>query len=169
MAEKKILIVDYDTQSIETLAKLLKSKKLQILKATDGKSAYEKFSTEKPNLVILEAILPKMHGFDLTKRITRESKGQVPVIIVTGLYRGPQYRHEAMSSFGAAEYFEKPVDAERFVSTVKQLLHDEDDIEDELPDSTAVLDSLSKIISKIARKKDPAVEASSAEDKGNPV
>jgi DNA-binding response OmpR family regulator len=167
MAEKKILLVDYDTQSLDTLAKLLKSKKLQILRATDGQSAYEMFGTEKPDLVILEAILPKMHGFDLTKKISQESNGQVPVIIVTGLYRGPQYRHEAINSCGATEFFEKPVDTERFVSVVKQLLHDEDDIEDELPDSNAVLESLSKIVSKIMGRKSSESRADAPEDKGN--
>jgi len=143
MSEKKIMIVDYDAQSLETLARLLKSQKLQIIKATDGQMAYEKFHKEKPDLVILEAILPKIHGFDLTKKISQESMGRVPVVIVTGLYRGPKYRHEALSTFGASDYFEKPVDAERFVGTVRQLLQEEEDIIESLPDSNAVIESLS--------------------------
>lgn len=144
MIEKKVLIVDYDTQSLETLAKLLKPQKVQILKATDGQMAYEKFQAEKPDLVILEAILPKIHGFDLTKKISQESGGRVPVVIVTGLYRGPQYRHEALNSFGAADYFEKPVDADKFLTTVIQLLHDEEDIEEDLPGADEVIESLSR-------------------------
>ena len=124
------------------MAKLLKSQKVQIIKAADGQAAYDKFKSEKPDLVILEAILPKIHGFDLTKKISQESEGRVPVIIVTGLYRGPQYRHEALSSFGAADYFEKPVDPEKFVSSVMQLLHDEEDIEEDLPDPDSVIEGL---------------------------
>ena len=146
MIEKKILIVDYDSQSLESMAKLLKSQKLHIIKAVDGQAAYDKFKSEKPDLVILEAILPKIHGFDLTKKISQESGGRVPVIIVTGLYRGPQYKHEALSSFGAADYFEKPVDKEKFVSSVMQLLHDEEDIDEELPDSDSVIENLNQKI-----------------------
>lgn len=146
MTEKKVLLVDYDTQSLEVLAKLLKPQKVQVIKATDGQMAYEKYQAEKPDLVVLEAILPKIHGFDLTKKISQESGGRVPVVIVTGLYRGPQYRHEALSSFGAADYFEKPVDPDKFLTTVIQLLHDEEDIEEDLPAAEDVIESLSRRI-----------------------
>jgi len=146
MEEKKILIVDYDSQSLETMSKLLKSQKLRIIQAADGQEGYDKFKSDKPDLVILEAILPKVHGFDLTKKIFQESQGRIPVIIVTGLYRGPQYKHEALSSFGAADYFEKPVDPDKFVNSVMQLLRDEEDIEEDLPDSDSVIAGLSQRI-----------------------
>lgn len=142
MAEKKILVVDYDAGSLENLSKLLKSHKFHVIKAADGEAGYDKFIAEKPDLVVLEAILPKMHGFDLTKRITQESEGRVPVVIVTGLYKGPHYRQEALGALGAADFFEKPVDPEAFVSAVKRLLHD-DDFDEVLPDSNAVLEALS--------------------------
>jgi len=143
MAEKKIMIVDYEAQSLDSMAELFKPYKVQIIKAADGLAAYEKFKTEKPDLVILEAILPKIHGFDLTKKISQESRGSVPVVIVTGLYRGPQYKHEALTSFGATDYFEKPLDKERFLASVLNLLNAEEDIEEELPDSTAIIENLS--------------------------
>jgi len=144
MAEKKVLIVDYDTQSLDALTRLIKSQKIQVVTATDGQAGYEKFRSEKPDLVILEAILPKVHGFDLTKKITQESGGQVPVVIVTGLYKGPQYRHEAIVTFGASDYFEKPVDPDRFVEAIRQLVRDEEDIDDVLPDSNAVIEGLAR-------------------------
>jgi len=150
MAEKKILIVDYDTQSLDSLSRLIKSQKIQVVTASDGQSGYDKFRSEKPDLVILEAILPKIHGFDLTKKITQESGGQVPVVIVTGLYKGPQYRHEAISTFGASDYFEKPVDPDRFVDTIHQLVRDEEDIEEALPDPNTVIETLSKRVRDMA-------------------
>lgn len=146
MAEKKILIVDYDAQSLESLVQLFKAYKLKIIKATDGLSAYEKFKSEKPDLVILEAILPKLHGFDLTKKISQESKGSIPIVIVTGLYRGAQYKQEALSSFGASDYFEKPYDSEKLLSSVLNLLNEEEDIEEDLPDSDSIVEKLSKRI-----------------------
>jgi DNA-binding response OmpR family regulator len=146
MTDKKILVVDYDNGSLEYLCHLLEPYKFQIIKAADGQSAYEKFREEKPDIVILEAILPKIHGFDLTKRISEETHGRVPVIIVTGLYRGPQYRLEALSTFGAADYFEKPVDKERLLRSVMSLLEEEEDIEENLPDSESVIRNLSERI-----------------------
>ena len=144
MAAKKVLIVDYDTQSLDALTRLIKSPVVQVVTATDGQSGYEKFRSEKPDLVILEAILPKVHGFDLTKKIVQESGGRVPVVIVTGLYKGPQYRHEAIVTFGASDYFEKPVDPDRFVDAIRQLVRDDEDIEEPLPDPDAVIEGLAR-------------------------
>lgn len=163
MAGKTILIVDYDTQSLESLRKLLTSQKYHVITAGDGQAGYDMFAKEKPDLVVLEAILPKIHGFDLTKKITQESKGQVPVIIVTGLYRGPQYRHEAMVSFGATDYFEKPLDNDRFLSVLKEKLHDEDDIEEDLPDSNSIIEILKKRI--LGRSKSAPSEVSGGQGK----
>ncbi len=146
MADKKILIVDYDNASLETLTALFEPQKFVVIKAGDGQAAYEKFREEKPDIVILEAILPKIHGFDLTKRISEETHGRVPVIIVTGLYRGPQYRLEALSTFGAADYFEKPVDQKRLLQSVMNLLEEDEEIMDDLPDSAEVLRNLSQRI-----------------------
>ncbi len=134
MAEKKILIVDFDINSLESLAEIFENHNIQIVKARDGATAYEKFQTEKPNLVILEAMLPKLHGFDLTQKIVKESKGSVPVIIVTGVYKGHQYRNEAMRNFGASGYFEKPVDTKKLLNEVMNHIQDESDMEEEIPE-----------------------------------
>ena len=144
MTEKKILIVDYDAAGLEKLAKLLKTNRYHVVTAADGRAGYEACLAEKPDLVVLEAMLPKLHGFDLTQKISRETQGRVPVVLITGLYKGPQYRQEALSALGASEYFERPLDSEAFIGAVKRLLHDEDEFEDELPDSNSVIEALSR-------------------------
>jgi DNA-binding response OmpR family regulator len=144
MANKKILIVDYDSNSLDSMASIFEPYEFQIIKATDGLSAYDSFQKEKPDLVILEAMLPKLHGFDLAKKISTESKGRVPVIIVTGLYRGPVYRNEALNYLGASEYFEKPYEEAKLVESALNLLKEEEEIKEELPDSDAILESLSQ-------------------------
>jgi len=143
MAEKKILLVDYDKKNRDALAALFAPYRFQILLAADGTTAYESFRIENPDLVILEAILPKLHGFDLTKRITQESKGRTSVIIVTGLYRGPQYKHEALTSFGAAAYFEKPFNNETLLQTALDLLKEKSDFGVDLPTAAEVVRFLS--------------------------
>lgn len=143
MAEKKILVVDYDAKSLADLTKLLKANKFKVVTAADGQAGYDAFRAESPDLVVLEAMLPKIHGFDLTRKITNEAKVHVPVVLITGLYKGPKYRREATNDLGAAAYFEKPIDPEAFLKAVKLLLHDEDEIDEELPDSNAVIAALS--------------------------
>ncbi len=134
MAEKKILIVDFDIKSLESLAEIFENHNIQIVKARDGAAAFEKFQSEKPDLVILEAMLPKLHGFDLTQKIVKESKGSVPVIIVTGVYKGHQYRNEAIRNFGASGYFEKPFDTKKLLNEVLSHIQDETDMEEEIPE-----------------------------------
>jgi DNA-binding response OmpR family regulator len=148
VSDKKILIVDYEAKTIESLTRLFKPYRFQIISASDGITAYEKFKLENPDLVILEAILPKLHGFDLTRRIVQESKGTVPVVIVTGLYRGPQYKHEALATFGAAEFIEKPYNEDYLIRTVLTLLKEKVDIEIDLPTTAEVVDYLEKHLKK---------------------
>ncbi len=148
MAAKKILIVDYDPKSLESMVNLFLPHEFVIVKASDGQEAYEKYKAEKPDLIILEAMLPKLHGFDLTQKVYSETKGTVPVVIVTGLYKGAQYRNEAMNSFGAAEYFEKPLDEKKFVESVLSLLIEEIDIDEKLPAPEEVINSVSELLPK---------------------
>ena len=148
MAKRKILIVDYDKESLDKLTELFTSQGFQIIKAVDGQSAYDIYKKEKPDLMLIEAMLPKLHGFDLTQKIYSETKGAVPVVILTGLYKGPQYKNEAIRSFGAADYFEKPYDKEKLVSAINNLLHDEIDIKEKLPDPASVIAMISEMIPK---------------------
>ncbi|MFQ6107923.1 MAG: response regulator transcription factor [Candidatus Aminicenantales bacterium] len=146
MPEKKILIVDFDVNSLHSLTDLFKSHGMEVVTATDGISAYEKFKEEKPDAVILEAMLPKLHGFDLTLKIFQETKGQIPVIILTGVYKGPQYKSEALRSFGASDYYEKPVDEKKLMDAVMGLLTEEEDIKEELPSPESVLKNLAEMV-----------------------
>ncbi|MFQ6069005.1 MAG: PleD family two-component system response regulator [Candidatus Aminicenantales bacterium] len=148
MTEKKILIVDYDTKNTDHLARLFSCYDFNIVKANDGATAYEKYKTEQPDLIILEAMLPKMHGFDLTKKISQETDGRLPIIIVTGIYRGAQYRNEALNFLGASDYFEKPVDEKSLVKKVLSLLGVEAEVEEELPNPDSVLENLARRIKK---------------------
>ena len=144
MKDKKILVVDFDEESLIALSNLVFEEGFQAVTAMDGLSGYEKFKADNFDLVMVEPMLPKLHGFDLTKRISQESRGTVPVIIVTGLYKGSQYRHEALTTFGASDYFEKPIDNERLVSSILSFLKEKLDIPLDLPEPQAVIDFLSK-------------------------
>lgn len=159
MPERKILIVDYDPQSLDSLSKLFEEYSIKIIKANDGVAGYEKFKSEKPDLVLLEAMLPKMHGFDLSLKISQETEGRVPVVIITGVYKGPKYKNEALRSFGASDYFEKPFDEKNLVNSVLSLLSEEEEIEDDLPSSDDVVENLTEMIkdtSFLSKKEKPS-------------
>lgn len=169
MAEKKILIIDYDTKSLDYLAQLFDTYEYQIIKATDGLSGYDTFKSEKPDLIILEAMLPKLHGFDLTKKISQETNGKVPIIVVSGVYRGPQYRNEALNYLGASGYFEKPVDEARLVESVLNNLGERTGIEEELPDPDSIIKSLLKRIKIRSKKSNKEESVEEKKEAGPPL
>ena len=148
MPGKKILVADYDRASLQELQALFEGHHFEVLAAADGQAAYNMYKEEGPDLLIIEAMLPKLHGFDLTARVYEETKGAVPVIIVTNLYKGAQYRNEALRSFGAAEYFEKPLDHEQLMGAVNKLIQEEKDIADDLPSAKEVYAALKKELKK---------------------
>jgi DNA-binding response OmpR family regulator len=146
MPEKKVLIVDYDKKSIENLGRLFSSHDLEVVTATDGESAFQKYQVENPDLILLEPMLPKLHGFDLVKKIRKESGSKIAIVIITALYKSPQYRNEALNTLGVAEYLDKPCNEEQLLNTVLSLVHGETgEIEEDLPDSDSVIKTLTKM------------------------
>ncbi len=154
MAGKKILIVDYDTKSIDFLSKLFEAHKIEVMTAMDGVDAYEKFKADEPDLVLLEAMLPRMHGFDLAQKIYQDTKGRVPVIIITAVYKGHQYRNEAIRTFGVSDYYEKPYDQDKLVNRVLSLIGEREEVEEDiseipgLPDPDSVIETLTEMLKK---------------------
>ena len=149
MSEKKILIVDYEKKSLEAIKNLFLPYNLQIITANDGRSAFEKYTAERPDVILLEPMLPKLHGFELAKKIREDSEGKTPIIIVTALYKGAQYRKEAEKSLGVTEYFEKPYEDETLLNAVLKIIHNEVPIEEELPDPEDIIKTLSDMADSI--------------------
>ncbi|HYA48726.1 MAG TPA: TonB family protein, partial [Burkholderiales bacterium] len=69
-----------------------------------------------------EAMLSKIHGFELCDRITKHPVRKVPVFIMTGVYKDRVYRTEALRTYGALEYFEKPLDMLKFLASIHAVL-----------------------------------------------
>jgi TonB family protein len=125
MNDKKILIVDFDAESLIALSNLVYEEGFQAETAADGLTAYEKFRSGNFDLVILEPMLPKLHGFELCKRIVGHPDRKVPIIIVTAIYREPSCRLESLNVHGAAAFFTKPYNKEELRSKMLQLLVEE--------------------------------------------
>lgn len=122
MAMKRILVIDYDQASLAVLHKTLTQEGFDVVLAGDGQAGWEKFQSEKPDLVLMEAMLSKIHGFELCDRITKDPVRKVPVFIMTGVYKDRVYRTEALRTYGASEYFEKPLDMLKFLASIHAVL-----------------------------------------------
>lgn len=119
---KKILIIDYDQSALASLKGTLVKEGYQVVTAGDGQAGWEKFNRESPDLVLMEAMLPKVHGFELCQRITSERDSVAPVFIMTGVYKDRVYRTEALRTYGASEYFEKPLNMAELLASVEAVL-----------------------------------------------
>lgn len=122
MRNEKILVVEFEENSLSSLLDLLQTEGFEVVTAKDGHEGLLKFESENPDLVILEPMLLKLHGFDLCRKISKDSPNKTPVIITTGFYKGEHYKSEAIETFGAAAFFEKPYKGEELLTTINDLL-----------------------------------------------
>lgn len=124
MTGKKILLVDYDPKSLTYTQTLLQGAGFEVSTCGDGLSAIDQFKSEAPDIVLLSAMLPKMHGFEVCSNIRKLPGGEkTPVVIITDVYKGKRYRVDAMQKYGATEYIEKPIEDANLVSILKGLVN----------------------------------------------
>ncbi len=118
----KALIADFDSTSLEILSSYLKEAGMEVIMAKDGLTALELFRNQKPQIVFLEAMLPKMSGFELSQQIYIETQGKVPVIIITGIYKDSRHKMEAIQTYKAAAFLTKPWQREEMAKAILDVL-----------------------------------------------
>lgn len=106
----KIVVVDDEEKITRMLQILLEQHGYQVLVSHDGLAAYDMIVKEKPDLVLSDLLLPRLHGFELCKRI-RETAGLdgTPVILMTAVYKTTKYKGEAVR-YGANDFVIKPLE-----------------------------------------------------------
>ena len=105
----KILVVDDEADIRQLLQTALRSKSYQVELAERGLEALQKIKKWQPDLVLLDAMLPEVHGFEICQKIkTSKRFSQVPVIMITAVYKGWRYAQDVRKTYGADDYIEKP-------------------------------------------------------------
>ncbi len=83
---KKILFVEDETALQKTIGDILKQEKYKVVSAMDGEAGLQMARTEKPDLILLDLVLPKMHGFEVLKALKAdEATKYIPIIVLTNL------------------------------------------------------------------------------------
>ena len=118
MDKTRILIVDDDKNICELLRLYLEKEGYETSLAYDGEEALEKFTSDKPNLVLLDVMMPKMDGWEVCRRIRATS--QVPVIMLTA--KGETFDKVLGLELGADDYIVKPFDTKEVVARIKAVL-----------------------------------------------
>lgn len=118
---KKILVVDDNNDSRELVIKVLKNQGYEMIEAIDGEEALEKAISEKPDLILMDISIPKINGYEVTKRLkSLDEFKDIPVIALTAhAMKGD--RVKALEA-GCEGYISKPINVRELPVQIKSYL-----------------------------------------------
>jgi CheY-like chemotaxis protein len=122
MAMKKILLVDDSRTALMVERSILEKRTTyQCVTASDGLEAVTKASTERPDLVLMDVVMPNMNGFEACKKMRELAETRnIPIILVTT--RGEETYMEAGFQSGCNDYLTKPVNGEELIRVLQSYL-----------------------------------------------
>jgi two-component system phosphate regulon response regulator PhoB len=116
---EKILLVDDEEAIIESIEFALKQEGFEVVKAGDGQEALQKVQLEKPNLIVLDLMLPEVSGLEVC-RILRRERNEVPIIMLTA--KGEEIDRVIGLEVGADDYLVKPFSLRELTARIRALL-----------------------------------------------
>ncbi len=118
---KKILIVDDDLDSLKLVGTTLEREGYDIVAASDGEKALQQVAAERPNLILLDVMMPKMDGYEVTRRLKGDpTTASIPIILFTAKAQvGDKVEGLEM---GADDYMTKPTHPAELVARVRAML-----------------------------------------------
>ena len=117
MAIQKILLVDDSKTELHFLSELLTRKGFSVRTAENGEEAMRRLADDKPDLILMDVVMPGQNGFQLTRTITRDPRfADVPVIMCTS--KGLETDKVWGMRQGARDYVVKPVDADELIAKI---------------------------------------------------
>ncbi len=121
MMRKKILLVD-DAETILMMERMILGKAgYELLTAKDGQEAVAKAVTERPDLILMDVVMPKMDGFEACRQLRgRDTTKAIPIIMVTT--RGEATNVESAFQSGCDDYITKPINGLEVLAKVKSAL-----------------------------------------------
>lgn len=121
---KSILIIDDDETIIKIVRPLLISRGFSVLTTSTGETGLQIAKNQKPDLIILDVILPGMKGREVCKKLKENrDTSQIPVVFLTAKFSEDDIQAER--AVGAVSHLTKPVNANELVKTVKNILESE--------------------------------------------
>ncbi len=118
MSMGKILVADDDKNICELIRLYLEKEGYTTIIANDGMEAVEKFTSENPDLILLDVMMPKLDGWQVCREVRQKSN--VPIIMITA--KGETFDKVLGLELGADDYVVKPFDTKEIVARIKAVL-----------------------------------------------
>ena len=104
-----ILVVEDDPQIQHLIMKTLEAEGYRVVGASRGLEALKLIKSKKPDLLVLDAMLPEVHGFEICRKVKESRKfGHVPVLMISAMYRGWRIAEDITNTYGVDSFLEKP-------------------------------------------------------------
>ncbi len=126
---KTILVVEDEPILRETLAEAVEAEGFRAVQAADGRAALERFRADKPDLVLLDLMLPELSGLEVTRHIRAESS--IPIVMLTA--RDAEVDKVVGLELGADDYVTKPFSLRELSARIRAVLRRADNAGDPLP------------------------------------
>jgi len=120
--KKKILIVDDNADSRELVMKILRKKNYQLSDAIDGEDALIKINADKPDLILMDISMPKIDGYELTRRI-KSQKDLCDIKVVALTAHAMKGDKEKALASGCLGYITKPINVRIFGEQIEIFLN----------------------------------------------
>lgn len=118
----KILIIDDEPQVRKMLRQLLEDNSYDVLEAENGVEGYEKFSSETPDIILTDLIMPEQEGLETIKKIVDNRPGAKIIAMSGGGINDPARYLNIALKFGARHVFSKPIERQELLGTIQELL-----------------------------------------------
>jgi two-component system alkaline phosphatase synthesis response regulator PhoP len=124
--DKLILVVDDDPDLVEAIGMKLESKNYRVAKAYDGIEAWDKIQEERPDLIILDVMMPRKDGYKLCDELKNNPEYQdITIVLLTAVgsaVTSTRYTHQEGMSTLADDYIPKPIDLDKLMSVVDDFM-----------------------------------------------
>ena len=121
MALRRVLVADDSRIFRSLLVEVLRERGLEVIEAANGREALDALLAQRPELAVLDALMPLLSGFDVISTLHEKAPDYQPVIfLVTAVYKSRRWETEARQHYKVHEYLEKPLEPADLLEKVAQ-------------------------------------------------
>ncbi len=119
---KKIMIVDDEENLLELIKAILENEKFEVITVSDGKECLEKLKTVKPDLILLDMMMPGMSGREVCERIRKDPKTKDLKIAFLTVAKFSETGKDVLKKMNVLDYINKPFDNQNLVKRIRKMV-----------------------------------------------